>query len=295
MVMKKKYVICLLLITISAHAMQQSPQKEYDKATGIAWSKDSYNNLCLNLENINSPSLAVLLKTFIMNHQADNVGNAFIIEHAHEPAYRSALINAGFSFYHATQDGTKWVIKNGSPMPAAVTTLAGACVIVHKDGKVLMVEEKHKPGRLFFPGGAADPEEFIINAAQRELQEEVGLIVKLEDLRLLAFTDRIKANAYGYADCYHYFFVEQEKVFGKIQLQSNEILQTKWVSLEALAALKDSETIGGFKMSSAARTIAKHILNPAGNTIHIVPDISQYITGNPDQNNTMYLYLFNID
>lgn len=60
-----------------------------------------------------------------------------------------------------------------------------AVVICIQDGKVLMVQSRKRPGSTELPGGSLLPNEDFANAAARELWEECGLYVDVEDLSLV--------------------------------------------------------------------------------------------------------------
>ena len=57
-----------------------------------------------------------------------------------------------------------------------------ASVIVEQKGRLLLVEEGsgHNFGKFSFPGGRVKPSESVLACAQRETQEETGLIVEPE-------------------------------------------------------------------------------------------------------------------
>lgn len=66
-------------------------------------------------------------------------------------------------------------------------THLGAQVAVWHDGKLLMVQHSYQRG-WFMPGGGVHRGEDLRTAAQRELREEVGLSVRLSDLRPLTIS-----------------------------------------------------------------------------------------------------------
>jgi 8-oxo-dGTP pyrophosphatase MutT (NUDIX family) len=89
------------------------------------------------------------------------------------------------------QQAEKFAAAGGVPAPAR---LAATAVLLRPDGAVLLMRRPTRMvfgGRWVFPGGSADPEdaadggselEVAARAAVREVREETGLIVGLDDL-----------------------------------------------------------------------------------------------------------------
>jgi 8-oxo-dGTP diphosphatase len=74
-------------------------------------------------------------------------------------------------------------------------------LIVGPEGGVLVLRrsknDAHSPGRVDLPGGAVDPGESYAAAAARELQEEAGLELEVDSLRLVhtyTITDQTKGE-----------------------------------------------------------------------------------------------------
>jgi 8-oxo-dGTP diphosphatase len=60
----------------------------------------------------------------------------------------------------------------------------GAGVLVHRQGKLLLVKRTKEPGKgtWSFPGGAVELGETTVEAALREVKEETGLDIEIESL-----------------------------------------------------------------------------------------------------------------
>ncbi len=171
----------------------------------------------------------------------------------------AALAKAGFMPHYTDASKTEWVYKNGSPMPEASTAAAGARVIVCRDGYVLVIEDKNMKGRLMFPGGSVDPRELALDAACRELKEEVGLTVLAGDMHKIALVNRVRANRYGYSDYCHYYATS--KFTGTVTIQESEIAQAFWTPLREIA---QGEPINNLKVSPTVKLLAEHILYQCG-------------------------------
>lgn len=182
---------------------------------------------------------------------------AIILEIPHE---RSAILDivrqAHFTFHYGDQDQTTWVIKNHSSLPYPFTTVSGAHVIVLKEDKVLVIEDRIRKGILGFPAGGSDPGEFARETACRELHEEVGLSVQSENLKLIALINRKKANKQG-ANLIGHCFLAQ-KFIGELKIDPIEIVQAFWISLQELA---EASEINSLRVSPYLNELAKHILN----------------------------------
>lgn len=119
-------------------------------------------------------------------------------------------------------------------MPDA-KAIAGV-VIRDKDGKYLLVQEKKKPfnGLWGFPGGHVDEGETTQQAAIREAYEEVGLTVAIIDDEPLMVTQLIHHDK-----IYHAYMAKI--ISGELKIDDNELLNSKWLSLEEIIKLDKSD------------------------------------------------------
>lgn len=71
-----------------------------------------------------------------------------------------------------------------SAAPYPPTFVTADAVVIHR-GHVLLIRRKRPPGQGLWalPGGFVEPDEFLVDAALRELREETGLGVSEDDLR----------------------------------------------------------------------------------------------------------------
>ena len=110
-----------------------------------------------------------------------------------------------------------------------VPVVAG-CVI-QKDGKYLLVQEKLPKayGLWNLPAGHVDEGETFETAAKREVLEETGLIVELEQKLITAHqaVDRPVMHAY-----------QARIVGGSLKFDPNELLGVQWFTFEEIEQLK---------------------------------------------------------
>lgn len=81
-------------------------------------------------------------------------------------------------------------------MPQPVITVS-AVAFVREDGDVLTVR-KRGTSRFMLPGGKPEPGESPAEAAVREVREEIGIDVAVDDLRLLGAWEADAANEPGH-------------------------------------------------------------------------------------------------
>ena len=75
-------------------------------------------------------------------------------------------------------------------------------IIFHKNEgeiKLLLIKRKNPPdqGRFAFPGGFVENHELVIDACQRELEEETGLKVDIEDFTFVNYYDQPNRDPRG--------------------------------------------------------------------------------------------------
>ena len=81
--------------------------------------------------------------------------------------------------------------------------LESACVLIRAEGRVLLCQRRNRPDQWSLPGGKADSNEWVWDAACRELREETG--VSLAPVDLYCF----HASLYDGRFCY--FFATKDR------------------------------------------------------------------------------------
>ncbi|MDY6951810.1 MAG: NUDIX hydrolase [Thermodesulfobacteriota bacterium] len=124
--------------------------------------------------------------------------------------------------------------------PESPQTAVGAIVV--KDEKVLMVKRVHAPGEGLWaiPGGGVELGETLEEAAEREVKEETGIVIRA---RGPVYTfDLIEHDAAGRVR-FHYVIVDllADYVNGQPRPR-DDACEARWVAPEELDALPASET-----------------------------------------------------
>jgi 8-oxo-dGTP diphosphatase len=121
-------------------------------------------------------------------------------------------------------------------------------VILDDDGQVLLTRRNVEPfkGEWVMPGGKIDLGEPIVKALQREVMEEVGLKVEVEDI-----IDVFEHVSPG-ADNYHFIILYYlcRPLSCDISHNYDEVAEARWVSQEELA---------GYKMPDGTRFILEKV------------------------------------
>lgn len=228
-------------------------------------------------------------------------GKAFIVTLPVEQFHlASGLSDAGFTLHHAQVNGSssdraEFIYKNGSPIPAPATAIAGSKIFLRNNrGEVLFVHDRnpHLANMLMIPGGGVDVQEFIEQACVRELREETGLMVKPEHLNVIAIGNRVKVNPQGMSDTCWYFTADRFE--GDLAAQQSEIKELLW------APLDDVLFHGKYRDLTPTLTtieILKHLYKGATKPEKIkIPDLRQQLKPEKqrDPNDTMDLFLFGL-
>lgn len=139
----------------------------------------------------------------------------------------------------------------------------GVCGALVRDGRVLMVQQAYNnrygkgAGYWFVPGGYVKPGETLAEAVVREIQEETGVVGRVQGLLGLRERD---------GDLVVVFLLDH--VRGEPRVQSHEILDTRFVSLDELADLAPvmglSREIARTALAVPATAIPRHDYRPAG-------------------------------
>lgn len=99
--------------------------------------------------------------------------------------------------------------------------------VVEKDNKILMVQEglDFCYGQWNFPAGHVNEFENVTDAAVREVKEETGLDVKLKGVLPICETELRN-------ETHVIIRFVAEVIGGKIEFDSNEIVDVKWIDIK---------------------------------------------------------------
>lgn len=158
-----------------------------------------------------------------------------------------ALIKAGFDLHHCNNDGfmlTQWLIDGEDRLPTYATHIVRVEAVIFRyiNGvrHVLMVRERYgRPDRgLKLPSGNVEMDEFITDAAVREVREETGIETMF--VSMLGFGNRLNSRF----QCSELFFVVLLEALHSDQpfrIQEEEIEYAEWVPLSAVRKLGSIE------------------------------------------------------
>lgn len=139
------------------------------------------------------------------------------------------------------------ILPDGTPCKREIVEHSGgACVLYVKEGKVLLVRQyryAYEESLYELPAGKLNAGEDPKIAAQRELQEETGVLA--EDLRLLY----VNYPSPGYTDEKIYIYQAFDGKRAQAQLDEGEFLDVEYIPLEKVVKMlqngeiKDGKTI----------------------------------------------------
>ncbi len=108
-------------------------------------------------------------------------------------------------------------------------------IILKKDNKILLLDRIKKGwgyGEYTLPGGGVDGDETIRAAAVREVNEEVGVSVKEEDLSVLHISHRKLSNNFDEALG---IFLQVEKWEGELKnMEPDKCVGIEWFDIDNL-------------------------------------------------------------
>jgi ADP-ribose pyrophosphatase YjhB (NUDIX family) len=107
-----------------------------------------------------------------------------------------------------------------------------AGVVIKKDGKYLLVQEKQEKvhGKWNLPAGHVDKGETLEQAAIREAKEESGLNVKLGKHLLVVHQSADRPVLHAFA---------AEIISGELVFPQDELLDARWFTYDEIVTMKD--------------------------------------------------------
>jgi 8-oxo-dGTP diphosphatase len=113
--------------------------------------------------------------------------------------------------------------------------------VIFKDDSVLLVRRKNAPAKDFWaiPGGKIKPGERLQEAAEREILEETGLIVKAAD-PVFSF-DVIERDKTGEIQ-FHYVIIDLIAHYLSGQIKAaDDAVEARWITRQDLSSLSINE------------------------------------------------------
>lgn len=112
-------------------------------------------------------------------------------------------------------------------------------IIFHKNEgeiKLLLIKRKNPPdqGRFAFPGGFVENHELVIDACQRELEEETGLLIDIEEFQFINYYDKPNRDPRGRTLTFAFAAVISKQKFVE---GNDDAEEAEWVDLEKISNL----------------------------------------------------------
>jgi ADP-ribose pyrophosphatase YjhB (NUDIX family) len=138
----------------------------------------------------------------------------------------------------------------GSAPKAFMTIENTACIVVEKDGKVLLVKRANRVFRGWWciPGGYAEPGETPHQNAQREANEEIGSVA-VEDKPFLVFLHDWPADRDVKVPHKHRCYTFRARITGELRA-GDDAAELGWFT---------PEQAGKLKLTNYTETILKHL------------------------------------
>ncbi len=214
---------------------------------GLDYKLDAFKNLVITLD---SPSIEVIaqLQTIIVEigKSYKNYGLYVYLPIA-QGAFSNELEKAGFKFYESNSELKVLIFlyANGRNIPDTnyAYTSAGVCLLRKNPEtgtkEILVVNEPQKTIANII-GGYSEKGETPEETAVREIFEEVGIKIKKDNLRLLAFSHTVRAD--NKKSCTDFYYVCDE-FEGTLKADEKEVTEFAWVPLSEL--LKEGAKVFG--------------------------------------------------
>jgi len=125
------------------------------------------------------------------------------------------------------------------------------------DVQTLIIREKFRKSRWELPGGAVERGQYYVDAACREVLEEVGLVVR--PIGFVGCWDEIHSR-FDKNSLYICFACKLVDEYANVKVDQDEIVDTKWVNIETIATAKKNTLIDGYPISTTVIYFAQSYL-----------------------------------
>ncbi len=143
-----------------------------------------------------------------------------------------------WDLYNQKRQKTGIVHKRGKPVPQGLYHLVVSVWVVNSQGEYLMSQrhpDKPYPKHWECTGGSILAGESSLQGAVREVKEELGLPLDIATARLIYQTRRDASQ-----DFYDVWLFHSDTPISTLRLQSDEVIDAKWLSKEAIYDLQKS-------------------------------------------------------
>ncbi|KAK6011503.1 hydrolase, NUDIX family, partial [Ostertagia ostertagi] len=153
----------------------------------------------------------------------------------------SDLAKLGFTFVHAATHEltmTLWLGEEPSRLPSYFSVSG---MVIDAEGRVLMVRENRRRHLWKFPGGMAEPNEHLLETAERKVLEETGIIARAESV--ISLRQRRRTEYQG--ACGFFFvclmkYIEDASV-SLAETLADDIIAMKWFTRDDIKSLPKPE------------------------------------------------------
>ena len=111
-------------------------------------------------------------------------------------------------------------------------TRIGSAVVIEQNGKVLLAKRKYEPLKDYwtFPGGGIKFGESVEQAAKREMMEELGIKIELQEF--IGFFEYIKN------DMHRLVLFNKAKIVGGEPIPNDDVADIMWIEPEKLKEME---------------------------------------------------------
>ncbi len=109
--------------------------------------------------------------------------------------------------------------------------VAVGVIISNKKNEILIVKPSYRKDGWSIPGGTVDKNESLIEAAHREVLEEVGIQIEIKHLLLIGYKHQDDGTGKVY-DSIQHIFVSSKINENDIKIDNDEIIDYKFVSFK---------------------------------------------------------------
>jgi ADP-ribose pyrophosphatase YjhB (NUDIX family) len=197
---------------------------------------DAYGGVIVNASRLPQSSVKFtrMLSASIHQWRNEGVRGVWLKIPKHFVDFIPIASGAGFDFHHAQEEYvmmTTWLPKTPSTLPPHTSHQLGVGAVVHKDGKILAVQEKTGPLRgkdvWKVPTGLVDKGEEIDAAAIREVFEETGIRAKFVGVVAIRHLHGLQN---GKSDMFFHCLLEP--LTTEITHQETEIEKAEWIPFD---------------------------------------------------------------